>query len=125
VVFDLEKCDERCYFINLNVILSTSMLFEEGFFKMERVELSDAKEFAKTAKEFAGHSTVRVLDIEPCLGREVCDGFDNALVIKVRGRVEFGREYSREEIEEIGFDIYLIQNLTNLIESIVGCLEND
>ena len=99
-----------------DVILSTALLLEEGTFTMEEINLEDAKIFASFAKNFVGHSTVRVLGIEPATSREVCEGYDRALVLKVQGRVEFGKEYTVEEILEIGVRFYLIQNYTERVE---------
>lgn len=75
---------------------------------MKKVSLVEAKAFAKEAKNYVQHSTVKVLDIPPAEKREVCPGYDQALVFKVRGRTEPGREYSLVEIEAIGYDLYLI-----------------
>ncbi len=93
------------------VILSTTMLLGVGRYEMTEVNLDFAKSFAKEAHNYVGHSTVKILGIEPMSTREQCNAYDEALVIKVRGRLEFGREYSVEEIEAIGYDIYHIQKV--------------
>ena len=94
------------------VILSTSMLLECGTFEMKEVSLEEAKNFAKTAENFVGHSTVRILGIEPTTERKTCTSYDEALVIKVNKRLEFGKEYSIQEIENIGYKIYKIKRLS-------------
>jgi len=93
------------------VILSTTMLLECGRYEMTEVDLAFAKDFAAEADNFVGHSTVKVLGIEPSSERRVCDAYDEALVLKVNGRLEFGREYSVSDIEEIGYTIYLIRKI--------------
>jgi hypothetical protein len=94
--------------MTIKVILSTTMLLEEGTWSMIKVSLEVAREFALDAKNFVGHSTVRVLGIEPATSREVCQSYDQALCLKVRGRIDFGKEYSVEEILAIGIDCFLI-----------------
>ena len=93
------------------VILSTSMLLETGTWKMTEISLAEARKFAVQAENFVGHSTVRILGIEPRADRAFCTGYDQALVLKVNGRLDFGREYSVEEIEEIGYSIFLIERV--------------
>jgi hypothetical protein len=94
-----------------NVILSTPMLLEEGAYTMRYISLEEAAEWVKThnPKNYVGHSTVRVLGIEPTADRSVCDGYDQALSLKVMGRTEFGREYTAEEILAIGVTAMLIE----------------
>ena len=94
-----------------NVILSTPMILEEGDFNCQFISIQRAKEWVKEANDvvnFVTHSTVRVLDIEPATSRDVCEGYEQALVLKVLGRVEFGREYTAEEILNIGVQPMLI-----------------
>lgn len=93
------------------VILSTPMLLETGVFKMTKISLEKAKEFAKRAKNFSGHQTVKILGIEPVKIREDCESFDEALIIKPGKRLEFGKEYTKKEIEKIGYKIYLIEKM--------------
>lgn len=90
------------------VILSTPLLVETGDFRMEEISLDQARQLAEGATNFVGHSTVKLLGIEPAKDRGVCETYDKAIVIKPAGRLEFGREYSVEEIEEIGYTIFLI-----------------
>ena len=93
------------------VILSTSMLLETGIWKMTEIGLAEASQFAVEAENFVGHSTVRILGIEPRTDRAFCKGYDQALVLKVNGRLDFGREYSVKEIEKIGYTILLIERV--------------
>lgn len=90
------------------VILSTSLLLEVGVWEMREVTLAEALVFAQGAENFCGHSTVKILGIEPSKDRKVCEGYDQALVLKPIGRLEFGREYSLEEIRNIGVTYLLI-----------------
>lgn len=93
-----------------NVILSSPMMLECGDFTMEQITLNDARTWVLVNKptNYVGHATVRVLGLEPATSREVCTGYERALVLKVNGRLDFGREYTSEEIEEIGVTCYLI-----------------
>ncbi|MFW0837690.1 MAG: hypothetical protein ACKKL5_01690 [Candidatus Komeilibacteria bacterium] len=97
--------------INRKVILSTTMLLECGNWQMRRIDLDQAKAFAQVAENFVGHDTVRLLGIEPVTERHVCKGYDEALVIKVRGRLSGYCEHSLEEIKAQGYDIFLITRL--------------
>lgn len=94
-----------------NVILSTPMLLTEGTYSMRYLTVDEAIEWVKThnPKNYVGHSTVRVLGIEPATDRSVCTSYDQALSLKVNGRVEFGREYTAEEILSIGVTAMLIE----------------
>jgi len=87
------------------------MLLETGKWKMTEISLAEARRFAVEAENFVGHSTVRILGIQPRADRAFCKGYDQALVIKVKGRLDFGREYSVEEIEQIGYTIFLIERV--------------
>lgn len=92
------------------VILSTTMLLECGSFSMKELSLDDAKSYVEqnAPTNFVGHSTVKVLGVEPATNRAVCERYDEALCLKVVGRVEFGKEYTVEEILAIGVRFYLI-----------------
>lgn len=93
------------------VILSSPLLLEVGLWRMEEITLAEAKAFAREAENFCGHETVKILDIDPKQASKVCEGYDEALALKPAGRLEFGREYSREEIEEIGVTISKISRV--------------
>lgn len=90
------------------VILSTSLILETGKFSCREITLTEAQTLARTAENFVTHSTVRILGVEPTESRKPCAKYDAAIVLKVNGRIEFGKEYSIEEIEEIGYSIWLI-----------------
>ena len=94
----------------MKVILSTALLLEEGVFKLSNISLEEARSWVinNNPTNFVGHSTVRVLDIEPATSREVCTSFTEALVLKPLGRLEFGKEYSVEEILNVGIQPQLI-----------------
>ena len=100
----------------INIILSTTILLEEGIFKVEKIDLKEAKDFALMAENFVTDSTVRLLGIEPTTERKVYTTFDNALVIKAKGRIDFGKEYTKEGIEGIGYELYLIKNISLAME---------
>ena len=92
------------------VILSTPMMLEEGTFTMRQVPLCEAVRWveAHNPTNYVGHSTVRVLGIEPATTRDVCDRYDQALSLKVQGRLDYGTEYSAEDIMALGVKAYLI-----------------
>jgi len=93
-----------------SVILSTPLLLEEGIFSARIISLDEAREFVRRnqPQNFCGHQTVKVLGLEPSTSRDVCKGYDAALCLKPKGRLEFGREYTVEEILEIGVIPFLI-----------------
>lgn len=90
------------------VILSTTILLGTGNWKMEEITLAEARAFATEAENFCGHPTVKLLGIMPTTDRKECLGYEEAVVIKPSGRLEFGRDYSVEEIEKIGYTIFKI-----------------
>lgn len=94
------------------VILSTPMLLTTGLFRMEEITLEEAKAWvvANNPTNFVGHQTVKVLGLEPATSRDVCSGYDQALSLKVNGRIEFGKEYTVDEILEVGVICFLITN---------------
>lgn len=97
------------------VIISSPLLLEEGLFEIKKISLDEAKKWVQenAPENFVGHSTVKVLGIEPAKERKTCQGYDEALAIKPNTRLEFGKEYSVEEILEIGVTIFLIKKVDN------------
>ena len=94
----------------MKVILSTTILVEEGTFVARKISLYEAIKWVKTHRpyNFCGHQTVKVLGIEPAKTRETCLEYSEALCLKPKGRIDPKREYSAEEILGIGVDIFLI-----------------
>lgn len=92
------------------VVLSTPMLLEPGNFSMSEITIDQAKAWVakNNPTNFVGHSTIRVLGIEPAATRDVCGRYDSALSLKVNGRLDYGREYTVEDILDIGVTCYLI-----------------
>lgn len=95
-------------------ILSTPLLLEVGEFSMSEISLEQAMNLVNTNEvdNFCGHQTVKLLGLEPDTSRRACSGYSIALTFKVNGRLEFGREYTVEEIEAIGYSIFLIRKLS-------------
>ena len=93
------------------VILSTKLMLGQGIFASREISLEEAKMWVKTnaPKNFCGHETVKILGLQPAVTRETCQGYDEALCLVVNGRLEFGREYSIEEIQEIGVIFTLVK----------------
>jgi hypothetical protein len=92
------------------VVLSSPVILEDGTFKAEKISLEDAKKWVvqNNPENFVGHSTVKAVGLAPSSTRAVCQGYDQALSLKVLGRLEFGKEYSEEEILAIGVEPTLI-----------------
>ncbi|PLX26912.1 hypothetical protein C0583_05685 [Candidatus Parcubacteria bacterium] len=89
-------------------ILSAPMLLEEGNFTAKVISLDEARAWAVDAENFCGHQTVKAIGVDPTETRGVCQGYDEALALKPKGRLEFGKEYTIEEILEIGVTPFLI-----------------
>lgn len=93
------------------VILPSPIVIGEGIFQARDLSVKQARLWIMRApfENFVGHQTVKVLGLEPATERKICDGYDEALAISAKGRLDFGREYTVEEIEEIGIDLKLIR----------------
>lgn len=96
-----------------NVILSSTLLLEDGHFKRSTLTKEEALEWVdfNDPTNFVGHETVKILDILPALSREVCLRYDTALCLKPIGRLDFGKEYTKAEIEANGVEFVLIEKL--------------
>ena len=92
------------------VVLSSPMLLEVGNFNMKELSIEEATKWVQdnAPTNFVGHSTSLIVGLEPAISREVCKGYDVALALKPIGRLEFGKEYSKPELEEIGVSCFLI-----------------
>lgn len=92
------------------VVLSSPMLLETGNFAMIELTVAQATAWVEehSPKNYVGHSTSLIVGLEPATSREVCKGYDVALALKPIGRLEFGREYTKAELEEIGISCFLI-----------------
>lgn len=97
------------------VILSSTILLENGSFQAKSISLDEALVWLDdTVDNFCGHQTVKLLGLEPDAGRRQCDGYDEALCLSAKSRLEFGREYSLEEIQEVGVNFTLISKVPNI-----------
>lgn len=94
----------------VRVVLSTPLLIGEGTFRNQGVSLEQARHWCEkhSPQVFTQHETVKVLGIEPAAERKSCTGYDEALVVVPAKRLEFGREYTLAEIEEIGVTIQIV-----------------
>ena len=95
------------------VILSTPLLLMDGVYRRRTISLEEAVDWvaAHSPKNFCGHQTVKILGIEPSTSREACQGFTEALCLKPKGRLDFGREYSLAEIQAVGVEFVLLTYL--------------
>lgn len=93
------------------VILSTKLMLNQGVFLSREISLEEAKKWAQdnNPRNYCGHETVKILGLQPAVTRETCQGYSEALCLAVNGRLEFGREYSIEEIQEIGVIFTLVK----------------
>lgn len=96
-----------------NVILSTKLVLEDGIFEAITLSQQQAQEWVERScpENYCGHETVRLLGFEPEKNRRQCDGYDEALCLSSKSRLEFGREYTIKEIREIGVQYVLIRRL--------------
>lgn len=92
------------------VILSTKLIVGEGLFLSRSVSLVEAYKWVvdNNPTNYCGHQTVKLLGLQPAKTREQCMGYSEALCLSAKGRLDFGREYSVEEIETIGVDFTLV-----------------
>lgn len=96
------------------VILSSPILIEDGKFERETLTKREAQEWlwdGNPAKIFTNHQTVKALGLEPATAREECISYDEALIISPNQRLEFGKEYTQKEIEDIGVTFVLISRV--------------
>lgn len=93
------------------VILSASILLEDGIFHRKTITFEEALEFSKDSYNYVLHDTVKMLGVEPAIIRESCPSYIQALILQPKQRLKFGKEYSLEEIEEIGVDFILITKM--------------
>lgn len=96
-------------------ILSSPLLLEEGVFECSKISKEEAQLWVDRLLEnnenleiFCGHETVKILGLDPDKDRKECQGYTQALCLKPLSRLEFGREYSAEEVEQIGVEFTLI-----------------
>jgi len=94
-----------------NVILSAPLILEEGVFTSSIITLEEAKKWVKdnNPTNYSGHQTVLAVGIQPTTSRAVCTGYDVALVLKPLGRLEFGKEYTLDEVLKVGVQPMLIK----------------
>lgn len=94
------------------VILSTKLLIGEGSFTAKRITKDEAVAWLdSTVVNYCGHESVKIIGLEPSKSREMCSGYDEALAINAKARLE-RREYTQEEIEEIGVEFTLITKIS-------------
>jgi hypothetical protein len=96
--------------MDTKVILSTPLLLTDGLFRRRTISLEEAVEWIAKSnpKNFCGHQTVKILGLEPSTSREACQGFSEALCLKPKGRLDFGKEYTLSEIQAVGVEFVLL-----------------
>jgi len=95
----------------------------EGFYQISKIPLDKAKRIISSSEEVivaSQHETVKLLGLFPAKERITVkeDDLKGALQIwiKPKERLQFGKEYSLEELEEIGYDIWLGYRLVTLLD---------
>jgi len=98
------------------VILSTKLLLEPGTFRAKEITQEQAIAWLSLVQveNYCGHETDRILGLEPDRSRKNCPGYDEALAVNAKSRLDFGREYTRAEIEAIGVEFTLIKRMPGL-----------
>ncbi len=94
----------------MQVILSSPVLLEDGKYKRKTISRRKAQRWVDKngPVNFSQHQTTKILGVEPAATREVTRAYDEALIISPNERLEFGREYTKDEIEKIGVTFVLI-----------------
>lgn len=98
---------------NKIAVLPSPILLEEGEFRNSKISLETATELIDKHgyTNYSGHQTVKILGIEPSKTRSECLGYKYAIIIKPNPRLQFGLEYTVEQIKKIGYAIYLIEKI--------------
>jgi hypothetical protein len=93
------------------VILSSPIIIGEGTFSSEILSRRKALLWINRGpvKNYCGHESIRIFGLKPTESRQQCTYYDEALAISPQKRLEFGREYTQEEIEKIGAQFVLIR----------------
>ena len=96
-----------------NAILSSTIVLQPGTFVVERITLSEARDWVKENEPvcFSTHDTVKILGVEPAKNRLACTGYETALCIKPNHRLDFAKQYTKDEVEEIGVRCFLIKKI--------------
>lgn len=90
----------------MKVILSTALLLEDGGYKRQTISMSEAVAWVAEhqPENFCGHATVKLLGLEPA-PRKSCKGYSQALCVRPKTRLEFGRDYSLSELQDLGVEL--------------------
>jgi hypothetical protein len=94
----------------MHVILSSPILLEDGEYIRSTISQEMAQRWVNVNRpiNYSQHQTTKILGVDPATARQNTPGYDEALIIAPKERLEFGREYSQDEIESIGVDFILI-----------------
>ncbi len=92
--------------------ITSAFIPVEGTFQFRIISKEEAINLIKNNDligVFTSHQTIKVLGLKPCQGRPIYNPELNhiQLWIKPKGRLEFGKEYTLDEIEAIGYDIWV------------------
>ena len=105
--------------MKLKVVIVSSFIPIFGHFRISKISKEKALEILKAAniQVFSQHETVKILGLEPAKERITYEPNPNDIQIwiKPKQRLEFGREYSVDEIEKIGYDIWIAEPITRQI----------
>ena len=98
-------------------LMNTTIIPNEGTYKLEKVDAKDASEMARLQgyESYIGHdaaaeamSAVLGLKVKPNRAMAHFEPGNVAICLKLKGRLPEGKILSREEMEEVGYDLYLL-----------------
>ena len=94
------------------LVVVSAFIPSEGKWDIKKISLEEAKELVNKAKKvsiYTQHQTIKLINLEPDTERRVYipQGEEKQLWLKPNGRLEFGKEYSLEELQEIGVQPFL------------------
>jgi hypothetical protein len=98
-------------------VLNTSIVTRDGWYRLETITLEEAKALVASSEldsavshESTAEILTTLLGVEIPVSRQLFEQRpgQRALVFKLRGRLETGRELTTQELEEIGFDFKLL-----------------
>lgn len=96
----------------MNQVIISAIIPQEGTAEVYEVPLQEIREYVRKGKfvNFVGHETVKLLGVDPAKERrELNEPYDEAIVLKPKNRLDFGKEYTVDELMEIGVTCWFIR----------------
>jgi hypothetical protein len=100
----------------MKVVILSAFIPYESVFSIRRISREEAIKIINKADKvdiYTQHETIKILGLSPAKERAmyIPERGDVQIWIKPHKRLEPGREYTLEEIEEIGYDIWIAEPL--------------